>query len=265
MKKSKDINTQTVKGFTLIEVLISMVVAMVIIGGLLLNFISQSSQYRYQDKRGDVAQDMEFALRFIAQDFKAALISVTAPLVGGVDAATLVTIAKDGNGVNPTTYLGFYVWSNDVALNPVPVAPVWRVRRCYVYDNSSGGWMVKYDRSEPNCASGIAMNAGEALIGEALPGNKGMQVTHFRVFQDGLAADDADRPLYADIPDPLPAKAVYDVDGGLIEMPAFTILLEVEVDAAYKGSAIDVFGNAVANNKKRLWRYVQVYPSTIVE
>ena len=259
MKESREIRTQTAKGFTLIEVLISMVVAMVIIGGLLLNFISQSSQYRYQDKRGDVAQDMEFALRFIAQDFKNALINVNAPLVGGVDAATLVTIAKDGGGVNPTTYLGFYVWDDTAA------GDVRRVRRCYVYDNSSGGWMVKYDRNEPLCASGIAMNAGEALIGEALPGNQGMQVTHFRVFQDGLAADDADRASYAGIPASLPTKTVSDAGGRLINMPAFTILLEVEVDAAYKGSATDVFGNAVANNKKHLWRYVQVYPSTVVE
>jgi len=265
MKKYRNMNKQAAKGFTLVEVLISIVVAMVIIGGLLLNFISQSGQYRYQDKRGDVSQDLEFALRFIAQDFKSSLINVNATLIGGADAATTVTITKDGNGTNPTTYLGFYVWSNDVALAPAPVGPVWRVRRCYVYDNSNAGWMIKYDRSENACVSGVAMGASEALIGEVADGKIGMQVRHFRVFEDGLAADDADRALYADIPDPLPTKTVYDVGGTGFSMPAFTILIEVEVDAAYKGSSTDVFGNVVANNKKRLWRYVQIYPTTIVD
>ena len=241
-------------GFTLVEMMITLVIAMTILGGLLLNFTTQSAQYKYQDKRIDAAQDLEFAIRYIASDLQGALVSVDEVELDDSGAATTRSIEGLASGTNPSTFMSFITWDEANA-----AGADMRVRRCYRFD----GGMIKYDVDDSGCSSSTTINDNGAIIGEAAVGLKGMQVTHFRVFQDGL--NDADRANYSNIPRPLPEKEMRDNENNSFFMPSFTLLIELEVDAVSKGSSVDVLGNAVTNNKRRIWRYMQVYPSVLTE
>ena len=231
------------RGFTLVEVLISIVVAMTILGGLMLTFISQSGQYKYQNKRIDTTQDLEFSIKFIASDLRSALI-------GG---ATIDIYT--GGVVEPTPTLGlqFKVWDKaeaDALLVPPVTAPaafvadanIGRVTRSYIYDPA--GKTLGYDRE------GSAVNVREILS----------RVTYFKVFEDTVTP----RGGFLDIPNTLPPINVPGPDSNNpVPTNGYTVLIEVEVDAGVKaGSLIDVRNNVVTT--KRIWRYTQVYPMAAV-
>jgi len=266
MKVLADISPS--RGFTLIEVMVTMAIAMTILAGLLLNFTSQSSQYKYQDKRGDTAQDLEFALRFIARDIQSALVLNT-----GFEATGTGVRSVQFDGVNrvPTSWLAIKTWDEAASTyTPDPVPNNRQATRCYIYrtaGTASTLHQVYFNRHDAGCAAGMAIPGFQPVIGEAADGLKGMRVTHFRIFQDGLGAHDANRTAYLDSPPILPPKRVVDPTGAPIFMPAFTILIEVEVDAAPKSDAYtNVFGDILpAGSKKRLWRYMQVYPNVFVQ
>lgn len=251
MKTQPYITHDSVSGFTLIEVMLTLVIAMTILGGLLLNFTSQSSQYKYQDKRVDAAQDLEFALRFIANDLQGALMLTDSLELAGSGAPSV----GFGAGSDPysTRWLSFSVWDETVG------ATNERARRCYVYYSGA----VRYDRHDAACSAATTINMDGAIIGETVNGLKGMQVTVFRILKDVVS--DPDRLLYTNIPPALPARIVRDAQNNTFSMPAYTIVVEIEVDAASRGSSVDVLGQAVANGKKRIWRYMQVYPSVVTE
>jgi len=242
------------RGFTLIEVMLTLVIAMVILGGLLLNFTSQSTQYKYQNKRGDAVQDLEFTLRFIARDIRQALVSSSGLEVTGAGAAS---IQFDGSGTLPSSWLSMKVWDN--AAND---ANTKQAIRCYRYRGGTGTattlWKLYFNRDKATCSATIGLTGFDAVLGEV----QGMRVTHFRVFRDGAVNDG--RVNYTGAPAPLPPKQVYDASGSPFFIPAFTILMEIEIDAANKGSGKDVVGTTLAvGSKKRIWRYVQVYPNTV--
>jgi len=242
-------------GFTLIEVMITMVIAMTILAGLVLNFISQSAQYSFQDKRVDAAQDLEFTLRFMADDLQNILVltsDLTTASYITSDAAGTRIASFDGNGISPSTYLRFNVWDSSIAIDNTK-----RVERFYSYNSPE----LKYDREN-------STSSAQAILGEPSNNLKGLSVTHFRIFQDNLST----RPTYngtansgyKDLPPPLPLRTLYDATGSAFDMPGITILIEVEIDALYAGSMSDVLGNSVSSGKRRLWRYIQVYPNTMV-
>jgi len=242
------------RGFTLIELMITLVIAMVILGGLLLNFTSQSSQYKYQNRRGDAVQDLEFTLRFIARDIQSALISANSLEVTG---AGTPSIQFDGATTAPSTWLSMNVWDNAAAS-----ANNFQAVRCYRYRGAIGTastrWKLYFNRDNSACSATIALTGFDPVLGET----SGMRVTHFRIFRDGATGDG--RANYTGIPAPLPTKVVSDAQGNPWNVPAFTILLEIEVDAANKGAAVDVLGTTLpAGSKRRIWRYMQVYPNTI--
>ena len=240
-------------GFTLIEVMLTLVVAMLVLGGLFLNFLSQSSEYKFQDKRVDTTQDLEFAIRFIADDLQAALVLNTSSDLGGVDAASVAHGASvDGYS---TRWLSFPVWDTVESVN----LSTFRAKRCYVYYEG----MIRYDRDEGGCSAATVKNAAAAILGETLNGQRGMQVTYFRIFKDDSA--DLGRALYANIPPPLPVKKVRDAKNNVYYMPGYTILIELEVDSTSEGALKDVLRQAVTNGKKRIWRYMQVYPAVVTE
>jgi len=234
-------------GFTLVEVMVSIVVAMTILAGLMLSFVNQSNQYKYQNKRIDTSQDLEFALKFIEEDLRGALI---------IGDATTVVITDNGGADPYTQTLEFKVWdSTQAALVPADTPPFTVeagaeiVTRTYGYD--AGQKSLRYDRE----SSTLTLNANS----EILP-----HVTFFKVFDDYTAASAAQRSdIYTGMPSALPQINIPKPDGSSFTTSGYTILIEVTVDAGYKGtSPVDVRGNIVTN--KRIWRYVQVYPMAAV-
>ena len=217
---------QKQQGFTLVEVMISIVVAMVVLAGLMLTFTNQSNQYQYQNKRIDATQDLEFAIKFVARDLRGALVGL--PIISITDAV-----------VDPyaTTDLTFEVW--DASLGGANA----RVTRYYKYVQANK--MLRYDRSIPAISTE-----------ELLP-----HVTLFKVFDDSVTS----RAGYAGIPAAQPNTLIPDPEnpGAPLSVPGYTILIEVEVPAGYKGaSTVNVKG--VATTTKRIWRYAQVYPMAAV-
>jgi len=246
-------------GFSLIEVMITLLIASVLMAGLFSEFVSQSKQYRYQDKLLETSQDLEFAIRFIADDLQSALVLPTAKELGGTGVRAIEGLSS---GTSPSTFLTFEVWDEDRGSDPD-----FQVRRCYRFEKG----MIKLDMNVASCTSATVISDSAAILGEdviktrGLESIRGMQVTNFRVFQDGLAADDASRSNYFSIPAPLPAKVYRNFNNDEFDMPAFTILIELEVDSVSKEPRIDVLGNPVVNNKNRIWRYMQVYPAVVLE
>jgi len=224
---------QESRGFTLIEIMVTLVVAMVILGGLLLSFTQQNSEYKYQNKRIDAAQDLEFAIKFVAEDLRSALMNATAPTI---------TLVDDGTDPFATTSIDFFVW-DEVAVS----AGDRRAHRKYAYNAATKS--LRYDRE---IAGGDSTGTANS---EILP-----NVTFFKVFNDSVARPAA----YTGIPSAQPAINL--VDPPLANVSGYTILIEVEVDAGYKeGSFINVRGVDVGiTGHKRIWRYVQVYPRTSV-
>jgi Tfp pilus assembly protein PilV len=225
-------NVSVEKGFTLIEVMITMVVAMVILGGLLLSFLSQNSEYKYQNSRINTVQDLEFGLKFIAEDLRSAL-------VGGQD----VNIV---NAASPyaTTVFDFYVWSTEDASSANG-----RAHRKYEFSNDASH-ILKYDR-EINPTD----NPAEILT----------HVTFFKVFNDGdSGVAEHDRGGFSGMPSALADISLADPAGTVAGYPGYTILIEIEVDASSKhGSLVDVRDQPTTT--KRVWRYAQVYPMSAVQ
>ena len=213
----------TQRGFTLIEMMITVVVGMVILGGLLLNFIQQSTEYKYQNKRIDVAQDLEFGIKFIEEDLRSALV--------GARAITITNIPGDAY----TSTIDFYTWS--VADSATPGGNAIAQRR-YNYDPI--GKSLSYDR---DVLSGLSP-------AEILP-----NVTRFKVFDDSAAG----RLGYTAIPAALLGTKVKGPTS-LVDVVGYTILIEVEVSGSYHGQSplVDVYGDPTKT--KRVWRYTQVYP-----
>lgn len=228
-------NTLQEKGFSLIEMLVTMVIALVILGGLLLNFTQQNSEYKYQNKRIDAVQDMEFAIKFIAEDLRAALIS----------AGTMPAITP-GAGADPfTAALVFQVWSQDEFFS----AATFRAVRQYDYD---GADILSYDREN---STGVAST--ELLS----------NVTFFKIFVDGTTARGAFTA--SGIPAALPTRSLINSSNATISgIAGYTILIEMAVDTGYKqGSFLNVKGvdvRTTADRRKRIWRYIQIYPMSAV-
>lgn len=228
-------------GFSLIELLVAIAIASVILAGLLTSFIVQHKEYQYRGKRVDAVQDMEFGVRLIADDVQAALIGASGtPTVSITDASgnttDLYTTVWEPNSL---------VWDNYANMT----ANNYRLGRHFQYDAANKS--LKYDRA----TDGAGSQAQEMLL----------NVTAFRVFVDGVTA----RTGYTDIPSALTPKSVTAPSGTTLTVNGYTILIEIAVDDPKydKGSKFDVKGNDVsksADKRKRVWRYVQVYPRTVV-
>jgi len=232
------------KGFSLVELLVTIVIAMVILGGLLLSFTSQNTEYKYQNKRIDAVQDLEFSIRFIAADLRNSLFSAS---VQPVENAAFA-------GTGATTLLTFWAWAPGESDGVGAVdATTKRAQRKYVWDSASNS--LRYDRMVNTNVAGAIVARGDSTAtaaGDILP-----NVTFFKVFRDDT--DIASRASFADIPAPLQLMTVLDSGGNSITIPSYTVLIEVEVVAGYKnGVRQDVLGNTTST--KRIWRYVQIYP-----
>jgi len=268
-------------GLTLVELLVSTVIALIVLAGLLVSFQSQYGEYKYQNKRVDAAQDMEFALSFIAADLQAAL-------VRGAVGVTDPNPVENNNftGAAATSSLTFWVWDTAEAAADLYSEVVQRKYQ-YVYNATEGRMILGYDRAIATKDPGGTINtAGFADTSSWLSNEVMPNVTFFKVFKDdiGLKAGKNERdplvyPLknFPDMPEPLAPRVIAPAGMGdlgnppaTFTVPSYTILIEVAVDAGYKnGSFFNVKGDDVriVNNvqgkidkRKRLWRYVQVQP-----
>ncbi len=220
------------KGFTLVEMMVAMVIALVLILGLFAAFQSQYGQFKYQNKRVDATQDLELGIRFIVDDLRLAL-----------QGAESITIANNASAPNETTDVNFKVWSEDTSLDWPDLATAqtnkFKAARHYQYDAANK--VLNYDRNT------IGGDAPVAILGD---------VTYFKVFADTPGVSPAG---YADAPPGLPSRNVLNASGDTITVSGYTILIEMKVDAASKiGQKVDVKGNATTD--KRIWRYAQIYP-----
>lgn len=264
-------------GFTLVEVMITMVIALVILGGLLLSFMGQYGEYKYQNKRTDAVQDLEFALRFVADDLRTGMWSSS-----GDANATVAFTAVSGTlppGVTADATGTFTLWAWDAGATGVNGDSA-RAQRKFVFDFDTE--TLRYDRIIATIVDGAysALADGPDTVLE--------NVTFFKVFEDGVTS----RVGYADIPAALgPLNlgllneegsevashngtsigevSVRRSDTGGANVPAYTVLIEVAVDAGYnKGSFINVKGVDVKTfenpARKRIWRYIQVHPRVVM-
>jgi len=238
-------------GFTLIELMISILIALLIMAGLFASFSQQNTEYSYQNRRVDAVQDLEFAIKFIADDIRASLV---------IQGASSVEITDDASG--RTVLLEGRVWSDNLddwgssshsvtAKTAQAQAQSYRAKIQYTYDPV--GQSLSYDRN--------ILDIGGANPTEILP-----NVTYFKVFEDGLTSRDvpagnpnAGKP-YPGIPAALPPIDLQDSAAAIVpDIPGYTILVEIAVQAGYdQGQMQDVLGNPTTN--KRVWRYVQVHP-----
>jgi len=288
------------RGFTLIEVMISMALGMVVLAGVFTMFGAQSTVYKTQDERVIATQDSEFLVTFISDDLRRALVSpagsanALATQVGVTDVAFPAPV----NATNTTDIL-FDIWvENNVGTYAAVDANVLRAQRhyrlvrsgvlgCLPTDVQYVGidFCLRYDRENAS-ADSTGFATTEILEG----------VTMFRVFRDDAAnaAAMAVRALYQGIPAPLPLLNTGGQGGVAREITKFTlnsvntqvhdsplgagsaefingytILLETAHKAATKGqtiyNALGVDVSAFENPpRKRTIRYVQVYPRSMV-
>ncbi len=238
------------RGFTLIEMLVTMLIAMVVLAAVLLSFTQQNSEYNYQNKRIDAFQDEEFAIKFIMEDIASSLYRQ----VAGTDSIVIANTNMNGPGTDSyTAGVGWQVWdATSAALNH-------RVTRCYLFRGGS----IRLDRDfAGTCDETTSLTSFAPILDN---------VTFFRVFQDTAGVTPTlgvDTP--SGVPPGLPSKSMLDSNGTLVtSIPGYTILIEMAVDAGYKnGSFQDVMGvdvRTTADKRKRIWRYVQVYPGAVVQ
>lgn len=246
MQNKHDMSQQ---GFTLVELLVTMVVVMVVLGGLVFSFSQQNSEYNYQNKRMDSSQDLEFGISFILADIRNSLRSQ------GADTKANVIIVN-GGGINPATAgFSFKVWDAGNA------ADNYRSRRCYIYSGNKIYLNRAYNITNA-CDSTTSLTGFNPIL---------EGVTFFRVFQDAagtLPTLGSIKPQ--GVPPGLSSMTGRDSTNVVVSgIPGYTVLIEMGVDAGYKkGSFLDVQGvdvRTTSDKRKRIWRYVQGYPGTVVK
>ncbi len=235
------------KGFTLIEVMVAMVIALVILAGLILSFNSQYSEYKYQNKRINTSQDLEFVSNFITNDIRDAL------AVGGS-----VQISHTENGAGQTTDLYITVWEPDANYWPAGTPDASKGEKSQAQANYQA---VRHYQYVP----GVKPEDGEirydrnTLAGGDNPQTIMSSVSFFRMFDDvpGTAPSG-----FVGAPQGMAALKLVNRAGEATFVPGYTVLIEAAVDSGYKtGVFKDVQGNSVGvQGLKRVWRYVQVHP-----
>jgi len=242
------------EGFSLIEMMVTMLIALVVLGAMVMNFTRQHSEYKYQMKRVDAVQDLEFSMKFIAEDLRGALWSD--PTVAAVTVDPNPEETNGFAGTAASTDFTFWVWDKASGGNADTVL----TKRQYQWDSANK--LLKYDRLIATKDLTGTDTASSVSLQDILP-----NVTFFKVFLDGTASATS-RAGFSNIPAALPLKTLPDAEGNPVTVSGYTILIEVAVDAGYQeGSFLDVTGTDVrttTDKRKRVWRYVQVYPMSLM-
>lgn len=231
-------------GFTLIELMVTMLISTIVLGGLMYSFIQQNSEYKYQNARVNAVQDLEFTLQFMVSDMKASLVSLgAAPTVN-------IAITAGAASSASTAALSFSVWDPTIAGNN-------RLRRCYLYRGQS----LYLNRNFAGTCNAATSLAGFNIVLSGL--------STFRVIPDtGARPACPNGNAFSQIPPALPFESLTTSSGDLITTNGFTLLLETTVNAGYKnGSFVDVCGIDTAGTagvQKKITRYAQIYPANAV-
>ncbi|RME04658.1 MAG: type II secretion system protein [Bacteroidetes bacterium] len=224
-------------GFTLVELLVTLVIAMVILGGLLLSFQNQYGHYAYQSKKVDAIQDMDAVLRMVRDDLRGAIDS--APLNG-------VAIGQSGQLDNP------YVLAGGSGETSLLASVVWdpadpnkdiysRAVRVWKYDMANK--RLEYDRNA----------LGSLSYKPALEGVTWFQVGDPYAWPVGVPA----------LPVSAYTQTIFDAKGGTHDVYAYAVQMEMEVPVGYRGGVkTDVFGNPTSMPRVR--RHIIVYPESAV-
>ncbi|RME84246.1 MAG: prepilin-type N-terminal cleavage/methylation domain-containing protein [Zetaproteobacteria bacterium] len=224
------------RGFTLVELLVAMAIALVVLGGLVLAFRAQYGTYKWQNRQADAVQDMEAVLHLIKQDIENSLIVAGSPKITIVpDPATNPTAA--------TTDLRIELWEPDASFwGGNAAAYKYRAERHYQFDSAAKSLRLDRNTRDGN-------DAPKEILGN---------VTWFQVWTGSPPAGTSDGPPA----DPYGMR-VWDEDGHVIASPAYTVLLEVEVPVGTRGARKrDVFGNPTT--APRVHRYLRAYPKAAV-
>ena len=231
------------QGFTLVEMLVAMLVALVIMAGLVTTFVHQHRIMNYWNRRSDAVDDMAFSVRYIGDDLRSSLYSL------GRDPSANVKIVNDTNG--NTVAMSFKAWDRNGTGNR-------RVMICYLYRGQS----IYVNRNATSCSTSTSMTGFSLVMAN---------VTLFRAWKDITGQKPKIGSVTpTDAPAGLPAGKGHDPQGGVVAgIPSYTVLVEVAVDdrRTRHGSRVDVLGRNVdnlADSRPRAWRYVQARPGTTV-
>lgn len=116
------------KGFTLVEVLISMAIVGIVMGAIYSIFISSNRSYRTQDSVADAQQRVRVGIDFIAHDLRLAGLDPVSPATDLVDGS--------GAGIKLATATNLRLTA-DLDLNGVIDMPLNQERITYDYDAPS--------------------------------------------------------------------------------------------------------------------------------
>ncbi len=249
-------------GFTLIELLVTMVIALIILGGLMVSFTQQNSEYSYQNKRIDTSQNLEFAMKFMANDFRGGIVKGPSPVstVEPNPSENAFFIGTAGSNV-----FTIWLWDSGLTDSSGAVDPSTNMaERKYAWNSNTQS--LRYDRMTNTMTTGggiVARTDSTGTISNEILDN----VTFFKVFRDDV--DLPSRAAFTGIPVPIPAIKVNNSTNSTILSPAYTILIELAIDTGTKnGSFLDVKGvdvRTTADKRKRIWRYFQAHPGTAIQ
>ncbi|RME82149.1 MAG: hypothetical protein D6771_07405 [Zetaproteobacteria bacterium] len=239
-----------VRGFSLVELLVTLAIAMVVLGGLVLSFRSQYGTYKLEHRRTDAVQDMEIALEMIRQDIENGLV------VGGVPQITIQPAPPAG----PTTDLWIEVWEPDVAFwnNDANLQQNNNYRGLRHYQFAPG--VLKLDRNTRDGA-----DSPQPLIGDTGPKSY-LKVVDFQVWpagpNDPAPTCPNGRP-YLGAPAKMIPPTLNDESGGQVTSKPYVVMLEVEVPVGSRfGQKRDHCGNPT--QLPRVIRYLQAAPLNAV-
>lgn len=84
--------TSKIRGFTIVELLVAMVIAGLVMGAIYSVFISSNRSYRTQDRVADTQQGLRLGLDFMVRDIRMAGLSPRADVSFGIEEATATRI-----------------------------------------------------------------------------------------------------------------------------------------------------------------------------
>jgi len=212
------------KGFSLIELMVSLVMAAVIYASVTVTFIENKSEMHHLTERAAAVSQLNSGLLQIQRIVRSSLsdpwgIAGTTPVVNSAAATDDIYIdAYDSSINNISPYL---------------------VERHIEYDSVNKTIFLYMD----------GLNRKRKLI---------ENVEFFKVFDDTITP----RAGYTGIPNALPAANKTLPDGTASVVNGYTVLVEIYIDILGKKESenLNSRGVAVPNKKQAIWRYVQIYP-----
>jgi len=140
-KKTQHILSGAPRGFTLIEILVTLVIAMVVMTAIFAIFVSSNRNYRTQDSAADAQQRVRIGIDFMVEDVRQAGLDPTGSGNFGLEVYTPTklrfTADMDLDGVVDNANLERVTYEYDAANQ--------RLRRCLYEGTGSETWQTLID------------------------------------------------------------------------------------------------------------------------